>query len=333
MKNYHEYYYSRRVKLRKRKSLYKKIRFVVMLLTVVLVVFLWHGLVSIAKNMPQQIKQSSQTQMLTQDIKIASQQLKTAPQQNINNQDLDDLKAKIASYITNYKGQYGVYYYDITTGQEFGINDEDQYTSASCEKIPINLYLYTRIASGAVNPGDTLTYLQEDYEGGTGGIQYEKVGTQYTIDELSKLSIVNSDNVAANMLIRYLGMQNIKDYMRQIGGQVVLDDQNVSSPRDMGLYMKLVYEFSENNGTFGNELMNDFLSTELYNDRLPALLPKSVKVAHKIGNEVGVVNDVGIVFADKPYIVAVMSKGVNEEEAPTVIANISKIIYDSVSQQ
>ena len=122
---------------------------------------------------------------------------------------------------------------------------------------------------------------------------------KYTIDELSRLSIVESDNVATNMLIRFLGMQNIKNYMRQVGGQVVVDDQNVSSPRDMGLYMKLVYEFYENGGTLGNELMNDLLNTELYNDRLPALLPKSVKVAHKIGNEVGVINDVGIVFADQ----------------------------------
>ena len=221
-----------------------------------------------------------------------------------------------------------MYFCDLTTGQEFGINDEDQFTSASCEKVPINLYLYQQIQSGAVNPQATLTYTQADYEDGTGSIQYQKVGTQYTIDELSRLSIVQSDNVAANMLIRFLGMQNIKNYMRQVGGQVVVDDQNVSCPRDMGLYMKLVYDFYENGGALGNELMNDFLNTELYNNRLPALLPKSVKVAHKIGNEVGVINDVGIVFANKPYIVAVMSQDVNEKEAPPVIANISRMVYE-----
>jgi len=329
MKNYRESYYSKRVKQKKRRLLYKRVRFVAMLLTLLLAVFFWNGLISIAKNMPQKIN-TLQSKKLMQDIKVASQ---TMPQQNINNHKYDALKAEITSYLQNYKGQYGVYYYDITTGQEFGINDEDQYTAASTEKIPINLYLYTRIQSGAVNPQDTLTYLQEDYEGGTGGIQYESVGTQYTIDELSRLSIVNSDNVAANMLIRYLGMQNIKNYMRQVGGQAVVDNQNVSSPRDMGLYMKLVYEFCESNGSLGNELMNDFLSPDLYNDRLPALLPKSVKVAHKIGNELGVIDDVGIVFATKPYIVAVMSTGVNEAEAPAVIANISKMIYDSAGNQ
>ncbi|MGD0622049.1 MAG: serine hydrolase [Thermacetogeniaceae bacterium] len=324
----HSDYYSKRVQLRKRRLLFKRVRCVLMLLALVFALFFLHSLVSIAKNLPQQIKQSPELQK----IQSTSQELESTPQQDKESENLGNLKTEIASYLKNYKGQYGVYYYDILSGQEFGINDEDQYTGASDEKIPINLYLYNKIKSGAVNPEGTLTYLQEDYEGGTGGIQYEKVGTRYTVEDLSGLSIVDSDNVAANMLIRFLGMQNIKDYMQQVGGQVVVDGQNVSSPRDMGLYMKLVYEFCENNGTLGDDLMNNFLNTD-FNDRLPALLPKSVKVAHKIGNDVGVVNDVGIVFAAKPYIVAVMSKGVNEEEAPSVIANISKMIYDSVTQE
>ncbi len=305
MKKYNSYYYPRRIRKKKRRLLLNRVRFILILLALLFTAFFLHDLVS-AKNLHQQIQES---------------------------ESLDKLKTEIADYTKNYQGQYGVYYYDLTTGQEFGINDEDEYPGASTEKVPINLYLYNQIKAGAVNPQWTLTYLQEDYEDGTGSIQYQKVGTQYSIEELSQLSIVDSDNVATNMLVRFLGIQNIKDYMQQVGGQVVVDGQNVSSPRDMGLYMKLVYEFCENSGTLGNELMNNFLNTNLYNDRLPALLPKSVKVAHKIGNDVGVVNDIGIVFADKPYIVAVMSKGVNEEEAPTVIANISKMIYDSVNQQ
>jgi len=305
-----------------------------MLLAVVFFVLFFHSLVSIAKNLPQQIegssraKQSPDTEVLMQKFQSASLKPVTTPQQNQESENLANLKNKIASYLANYHGEYGVYYYDLTSGQEFGINDTDQFTSASCEKVPLNLYLYNQIQSGAVNPDGTLTYLQEDYETGTGSIQYQPVGTQYTIRELSMLSITQSDNVAANMLIRFLGMPNIKNYMRQVGGQVVLDGQNVSCPRDMGLYMKLVYEFYENNGTLGNELMNNFLNTD-YNDRLPALLPSSVKVAHKIGNEVNVVNDAGIVFAPEPYIVAVMSKDVYESEGPAVIANISKMIYNS----
>ena len=182
-------YYSKRVKLRKRRLLFKRVRFAFMFLALVFAVFFLHSLVSIAKNLPQQIKVSSQLIKQSPDlqkIQSTSQGPQSTPQQEAKEaENLDNLKTEIASYLTNYKGQYGVYYYDISSGQEFGINDEDQYQGASTEKIPINLYLYNQIKSGAVNPEGTLTYLQEDYEGGTGSIQYEKVGTQYTIADLS----------------------------------------------------------------------------------------------------------------------------------------------------
>jgi beta-lactamase class A len=259
------------------------------------------------------------------------QKIQNTPQEAKETGQLSTLKTAIVNYTSKYQGEYGVYFYDLTTGQEFGINDDDQFTSASCEKIPINLYLDQRIQSGAVNLQATLTYTQADDEDGTGSIQYQPVGTQYTIDELSKLSITQSDNVAANMLIGYLGMTNIKNYMRQVGGQVVVDDQNVSCPSDMGLYLKLAYHLYESGSPLGSELMSNLENTD-FNDRLPALLPQSVKVAHKIGSELHVINDAGIVYANHPYILVVMSKNINDAEAPAVIANISKTVYGAVSQ-
>ncbi|NPV91368.1 MAG: serine hydrolase [Firmicutes bacterium] len=247
-----------------------------------------------------------------------------------NSRAMDELKRDLEGYIKNYKGKYGIYYYNIATREGFGINDTDEYTAASTIKVPLNLYLYNRISSGAVDPQETLTYSREDYEGGTGDIRYEKFGKTYAIADLSKLSIEESDNVAANMLIRRLGADNLRQYMRQVGGVVVRDGENVSCPSDMGLYLRLIYEFDLKEGELGKRLMNSFLNTE-FNDELPALLPKNVKVAHKIGNQVGVVNDVGIVFTSSPYILAVMSKDVSEDEARTVIATISKMVYDCVS--
>lgn len=244
-----------------------------------------------------------------------------------NKKDIKILKKDLESYIKEAEGQYGIYYYNLVTGDEFGINDKDEYIAASTIKIPLNLYLYTRIKSGSVDPQGILTYLEDDYEEGTGQIRYEETGKTYTIRELSKLSITISDNVAANMLFRFLGINNVKDYMRKAGGIVVKDGENVSCPRDMGLYMKLVYEFYRKQGNLGEELMNNFLNTE-FNDRIPALLPNETKVAHKIGTQVGVLNDVGIVITDNPYVLSVMSKEVDEEKAPEVIAGISKKIFD-----
>lgn len=237
------------------------------------------------------------------------------------------MKEDILAYIEGQEGQYGIYYENLSTGETFGIDEEVVFDAASTAKVPLNMYLYEKIKEGTVNPDGVLTYLQEDYEGGTGSIRYGKVGKQFTVRELSRLSITLSDNIATNMLKRYLGNYNIKKYMRELGGSVVEDEENVSTPKDMAFYMKRVYDFSREERELGGELLDSLLNTE-FNDRLPALLPEDVPVAHKIGTQVRVFNDVGIVFTEEPYILSIMTRQIDEDTAADVIANISKKVYD-----
>lgn len=247
--------------------------------------------------------------------------------------DFSSLKSDIENYIKGFQGQYGVYFIDLVNIGEFGINDSDIYVAASTVKIPINLFLFKKFQEGSINPDDIMIYNKKiDYEVGTGSIQYKKSGSKFTIRKLSELSIKESDNVATNMLIRLLGKQNYKDFMRTSGGTIVTD-KNVSCPKDMATYMKKVYEFQNSNMAFGDELINFFENT-IFNDRIPKLLPKEVKVAHKIGNYWGeswgiALHDVGIVYSENEYILAVMSKKIKSEaEGCDVIANISKKVYD-----
>jgi beta-lactamase class A len=238
---------------------------------------------------------------------------------------VNDLK----NYLKGVEGKYGIYFLNLTDGSEFGINHTEKFTAASTVKIPINMYLFKRIKEGAVNPKGILTYTRKDYESGTGTIQTNPFGKKYTVRELSRLSIEISDNCATNMLLRLLGINNVKNYMRQLGGTVVVNDENVTCPKDMALYMRRVYNFNNADKVLGKELMGYFLNTTT-SDRIPALLPKDLKIAHKIGTQVKTINDVGIVFANEPYIISVLSKDVNESEAPGVIARISKKVYEYV---
>jgi beta-lactamase class A len=222
---------------------------------------------------------------------------------------------------------------DIENNDSFGINESEEFMAASTFKIPLNLYVYKKIKEGKINPEGTLKYLKSDYEGGAGIIQTQAFGTKYTVRRLSELSVVKSDNVATNMLIRFVDKINVKNFMRSMGGTVVSNTKNISCPKDMALYMKNVYDFYKADDILGKELMNNFKNVELH-DRLPALLPKGVEVAHKTGNLVGVVNDIGIVFAKKPYILVVMSKDVvSDEESNKIIANISKKVYEYVKDR
>lgn len=216
----------------------------------------------------------------------------------------------------------------MKNGYKFGINEAEEYVAASTVKVPINMFLYTKISSGEIDLNETLEYMEADYEEGTGSIQGENMGTKYTLKELSSKSIIESDNIAVNMIIRRIGSSNYKNYMRKLGGKVVYEDKNKSSPEDMAIYLKELFDSYDKNELMGTTIVNSMENT-IFNNRIAKLLPKDIKVAHKIGTQVGTSNDVGIVFTENPYIICVMSKNVkNEQQADEHIADISKKIYE-----
>jgi hypothetical protein len=67
------------------------------------------------------------------------------------------------------------------------------------------------------------------------------------------------------------------------------------------------------------------------------LLPKRVRVAHKTGWNGDVYHDTGIVYSEeegqKPYALAIMTRGFAEnqaDEAHACMAKISRMIYDQL---
>lgn len=242
---------------------------------------------------------------------------------------LEDLEKYLEEYIAGQEGRYGLYYINLATGEEFGINDREKYIAASTTKLPMNLLLYRKIAAGEISFDDKLVYLEEDFEPGTGIIQDSPYGTEYTVRETARLSIVYSDNCAINMIIRLLGIENIRQYMLDIGGTIYYGSDHRSCPYDLAVYARELYRFYRENPEIAGILMDDLMNT-MWNDRINKLLPEDVKVAHKIGNFEGVYNDVGIVFAKEPYVLAVMSEDVDQSVASDVIAQMSKKIYDYI---
>lgn len=298
---------------KKRRMWFKRIRFLLILAAIVFLVVSVRNYVSLNPE----LSDSKPAKAITGSTSALQRDTKKT----------ESLKTALNQYLSTLKGHYGIYYYNLYTGDELGINESDEFTAASTIKVPLNVMLYEKILNGEINPNSTLKYIEEDYEEGTGIIQTEQFGKIYSIKELSRLSIAKSDNVATNMLLRFFGRWNLKSYMRETGAAVVDDTRNISCPKDMGLFMEKVYELCKDNNEITNSLMDSLLNTD-FNDRIPAKLPKNVKVAHKIGTQVGVVNDVGIVFADRPYIIAIMSKDVVEADAVNSLAEISRIIYE-----
>ncbi|MDI3327596.1 MAG: class A beta-lactamase-related serine hydrolase [Alicyclobacillaceae bacterium] len=243
--------------------------------------------------------------------------------------DYQELRQAVASYLAAQPGTYGVVVIDLASGARMDIDGDRVFYAASTFKLPLNLYLYTQIAQGKIDPATKLTYEASDYEEGTGWIASTPFGSQYTIRELSQASIVASDNVATNMLLDYLGIDNVKSFMAQLGGKQVVDGKNVTTAADMALYAAKLYEFANQHPDTAAPLLDDLEHTD-FNDRIPAKLPPDVPVAHKIGNWTDQWHDVGIVFLPgRPYVISLFSRDIDQSTAARVLSTVSRMVYDA----
>jgi len=242
--------------------------------------------------------------------------------------DYAELEKAVKQTIQGKTGTWGVYVEDLNTGLRFGINPDLEFVAASTIKVPLVLFLYRQAQDGKLDLNETLAIKPEDYESGTGRLQSRPVGSRYTLRELARLALVDSDNVATRMLLRRLGRESFQAYVHELGAFISPDRENVTSPRDMAAFFKAVLAFKKEAPALGGELL-DALQHTNFNDRIPALLPPDTPVAHKIGNQVRVVNDAGLVLLTRhPYLISLFTDDVNEGEATATLAQISKLVYD-----
>jgi len=248
-----------------------------------------------------------------------------------NGPDVDAIRDKVAAYLDQQQGFYGVYFKDLASGAEFSYNGDEVFTAASTYKVPAVFYLYHLAQQGKIDLQEQVAFQRSDWEAGTGVLQATKPGTKFTLQRLAELAITVSDNIALNMIRRRLGPGNIVDFVESLGADVLPEKKNITSPHSMGRILEALYEFAQNYPDYGGAVLGLMERTDT-NDRLPAKLPPEVVVAHKVGNWPNAAHDVGIIFAPgHVYILAAMSRDLPTfDYGVKTIAEVSKIVYDGV---
>jgi beta-lactamase class A len=245
--------------------------------------------------------------------------------------DYEPLKKQLESYLATKAATYGIYFKDLNTGTTWGINDLTPIPAASTIKVPYVLYLNEQVAAGRLEMEQRIAYdSNTDYAGGSGYLKETAAdGDRFTLRVLSNLAITLSDNVAYKMIKRVVGEENVLGYMKSLGGTTIgSDGQNNTTARDMAAYMEGVLNFARRNPALGNRLIDD-LANSIWHYGLPGKLPDNVRVAHKEGDLPGVSNDVGIVFASRPYIISILSMNQsNVEQGFADISEINRMIYE-----
>ncbi|SHF54605.1 Beta-lactamase class A [Caldanaerobius fijiensis DSM 17918] len=248
---------------------------------------------------------------------------------NISYPDYSALKAKLQRYINTRPGQISVYVHDLTTGQTLSIGGDRVYAAASTIKLPLVLYLYEQAAAGKVDLNTKLTYTPQYYMQGTGILQGQPFGGQYTIRELSRLAIEYSDNVAWQMLLDYAGQDNLTAFEKSLGAKAtgLVNGLSVTTPKDMDIYLSELLTFRDENYDLGNEVLY-YMEHSIFSEGIPQELPSGVVVAHKMGALDDKFHDVGIVFGNRPYIITIFTENGWEDASLQTLADISRIVYD-----
>ncbi len=246
------------------------------------------------------------------------------------NPDYGPLVSSLRDKIGTFSADWGVFFKDLTSGKTFGIQEDMPVAAASTVKVPVVLYAANLVAQGKLSWNERLTYeASRDWRGGAGSMQFTaKDGDTFSIRELSEKAIRESDNVAWKMLERRLGLENIAAFMRDAGGLHVYPNwQNISTAKDLVTYMLATLRFAEERPDVGDDILH-WLSNTIWNTGLNRFIDE-VEVGHKEGDVTGVSDDVGVVYADHPYLIAIMSKGQDDVELGFErIGELSRIVFD-----
>jgi len=251
--------------------------------------------------------------------------------------NIDSLKYEIESIIGN--RDISLSFYNLNSLQEFNINGDDKYFAASVSKIHTVMNLYDYAYENNIDlKSEKISYISSDFQGGSGILQNipNLENKTYNLYYLAEIAIRHSDNIARNMIIRY--MYNKRDtvsyYKDLVDSNDVIKQKNYVITANWAVkIMKKVY-YNESRNPYYDKLILDMKNTSS-SSNIAEYLEQDI-VAHKIGQMYldGYLysNDAAIIYSNSDYILTVFTKTkMSEDQVSDLIGKISQTIYNEMA--
>ena len=272
--------------------------------------------------------------------------------------DYNILEKKIISKFNDETGNFALAFKNLDDGKEILINENEIFHAASTMKTPVMIEFYKQLHQGKLSLEDTLQ-IKNEFKSIVDGTMYKlsefddsdkntynKLGQYYSINNLIYEMITISSNFATNILIDYIGANNVTKSMKEIGALNInvlrgvedikafeLGLNNTTSAKDL----LIIYEKLAKGKIIDKEssaIMINILKDQKYDDIIPKYLPKDIEVANKTGMITGVHHDSGIVFLKdgRKYVIVLLSKNMLDMKSGTeMMARISELIYKTLN--
>lgn len=252
---------------------------------------------------------------------------------------------EIKKYLESRIGTYGFFFEDLKSGFVYGYNENIQMVAAGCMKLPIAVALIKHVENKKVDFLDKILIDGKDKVYGT-GIIHEFNEREYTVFELLVAMLIQSDNTAANKLIDIIGMDQINEYIGEMGirntklNRKTTDErsgksevENITSAYDLSKIWKHLYY-----GTYlskdNSEMLIEILRRQQIKNKLALYIPDDLKyeISSKTGDKNGVENDTELIQLTKgSFVFTVLSTNVPNSVYGTVtLAKCGKMMWDNV---
>ena len=267
-----------------------------------------------------------------------------------------ELLSKLQLEAQGFSGTFGVMARTLEADPadrlEFGFNQHEIFPAASVIKLPMLLDALRLVEAGQLRLEQRYQMAATDLASGSGVLQVMQPGLEPSLRDLLTLMIVVSDNTATNMVLDILGgveainarfaimgLETIRVVGKlQVAWEFKTDAQRQGKLAEMTpLETTQLLEKLWRGQLLTSEMQTlalEILGAQQYTEILERYLPDGIKTACKSGSITGVRNDVGIVYAARPYAVALASKGGSDHrehldnEGVLLLARVSKLLYD-----
>ncbi|MDD1388555.1 serine hydrolase [Pediococcus pentosaceus] len=293
----------------------------------------------------------STTQPVSSSVadKSSSSSSYSAPSKASKKSTIDFPKSTIQSTIDDafgdMKGETSVYVSPTDSTEEVVSNSKAQ-RAASNIKLFILITAYQQVNEGKLNLNDKYTLKDSDKVDGTGEIRNMSSGSEISMQDLLEDMMEDSDNTAANIVIRQLGgMDKVNAQIKKIGAKdtklerMLMDTDalkdgkdNYTSVADLGMVLKKIYNHQMVSTKYDNAML-DILKKNNNHTKLPHDLPEEATVYNKTGefDDYGVENDAAIFGNNKgSFVIVVMSQDGSRDEQIKKMNSFGSVMYDGL---
>lgn len=265
------------------------------------------------------------------------------------------LESRINAEVYNFSGKIGLYANDFR-GNIIEINSDDKFETASTIKSFILAELFKQVKEKKVDLNQIIKYEKDNFVVGSGILRDLDYGVEMTVKSIATLMIIISDNIATNMMIDLLGIDNINNTCQDLGFKDTILHNKIdfekypklgtTTPRDYGKFFELLYKKELWSKELSEEMI-DVFRKQHYNTILTRDLPQYfldsentgdeelISIASKSGSMDACRNDGGIVYTPYGgYVISLFTKDFvdnlyyNEHESYRFGGKVSRLMFN-----